>query len=435
MLYKTSVVKVNNTSFKNACTDLLTQCLSHSMSAENEEWLCQTCLRYLRQNKMPPQSDANNLKLPPIPEELKGLSSLEERLLSQRYPFMKMLALPKGRQNAIKGAVVNIPVDMDTVTDMLPRTPTQAGFVPLKLKRKAEYKGHYSFQYVRPDKIRRALQWLLLNNLLYSNVKISETWETDCQKEDDDIWNELTGNTQGNDANTENDTQADSEDTNSIISEDSLNESEIEDIVPISADQTQNVQYETCVQPTDISIDANRILSIAPGEGKRPLAMLGDKNFEELSFPTLFPTGKFGNTYERPVKISVKKYFQRRILEKGGHFASNIEYLFVAQFLTEWQQILPSMSVALRKSTPSQEGINFNAGFFKNRDHIRPLLTKDDAYRFLRPIRGSPPYWQKVMYELLAAVKQMKIFTWFLTLSAADMRWVDTLRATRTNSV
>ena len=87
------------------------------------------------------------------------------------------------------------------------------------------------------------------------------------------------------------------------------------------------------------------------------------------------------------------------------------------------------MSVALRKSRPGQDGTNYNAAFFKNRDHIRPLLTKDDAYRFLQPIRGSPPYWQKVMYQLLAAVKQLKIFTWFFTLSAANMRWADTLKA------
>lgn len=65
---------------------------------------------------------------------------------------------------------------------------------------------------------------------------------------------------------------------------------------------------------------------------------------------------------------------------------------------------------------------------FKNPDRIRPLLMKDDAYRFLRPIRGSPPYWQQVMFKLLAAIKQLKIFTWFLTLSAADLRWTDTLQ-------
>ena len=68
------------------------------------------------------------------------------------------------------------------------------------------------------------------------------------------------------------------------------------------------------------------------------------------------------------------------------------------------------------------------AGFFKHNEHIRPLITNDDAYHFLRSIRGSPPYWQKVMVELLAAIKQFKIFTWFLTLSAADIRWEDTLK-------
>ena len=53
---------------------------------------------------------------------------------------------------------------------------------------------------------------------------------------------------------------------------------------------------------------------------------------------------------------------------------------------------------------------------------------KDDAYRFVSPIRDSPPYWQQVMYKLLAAIKQLKIFTWFLTISAADLRWTGTLQ-------
>ena len=103
--------------------------------------------------------------------------------------------------------------------------------------------------------------------------------------------------------------------------------------------------------------------------------------------------------------------------------------MFVAQFITEWQQIQSSISVALRKSLTGSADKNYNAGFFRNTDHIRPLLTKDDAYRFLRPIRGSPPYWQKVLLELLAAIKQFHIFTWFLTLSAADLKWEDTLMA------
>ena len=120
---------------------------------------------------------------------------------------------------------------------------------------------------------------------------------------------------------------------------------------------------------------------------------------------------------------------ERRILQRGGKFASNIEYLFVAQFVSEWQQIRSSISVALRKSFSAEDGGEpLTASVFKNPDRIRPLLMKNDAYRFLRPIRGSPPYWQQVMFKLLAAIKQQKIFTWFLTLSAADLRWTDTLQ-------
>lgn len=89
-----------------------------------KEWLCRACLHFIKCNKFPPQSDANNLKLPLIPKELEGLTTLEERLLSQRYPFMKLIALLEGKQNAIKGAVVNIPVEVQSVAETLPRTPS-----------------------------------------------------------------------------------------------------------------------------------------------------------------------------------------------------------------------------------------------------------------------------------------------------------------------
>ncbi|CAB4044053.1 Hypothetical predicted protein, partial [Paramuricea clavata] len=45
------------------------------------------------------------------------------------------------------------------------------------------------------------------------------------------------------------------------------------------------------------------------------------------------------------------------------------------------------------------------------------------AYLFLRQIPGSPSYWQKFMYEVVAMVKQLGIPTWFTTLSCADLRW------------
>jgi hypothetical protein len=58
-----------------------------------------------------------------------------------------------------------------------------------------------------------------------------------------------------------------------------------------------------------------------------------------------------------------------------------------------------------------------------NTQDFQNLLLQDQAYLFLRQIPGSPPYWQKFMYEVVAMVKQLGIPTWFLTLSCADLRW------------
>ena len=59
----------------------------------------------------------------------------------------------------------------------LPKTLSEAGIIPLKLYRKIEYQGHYSFQYIRHNKISSALSWLLENNCLYENGMLDSNWE------------------------------------------------------------------------------------------------------------------------------------------------------------------------------------------------------------------------------------------------------------------
>ena len=265
MLYKKSVISLPSSRLQNVDEELHVKCLSSNVSVEGKQWLCHTCCNYLKRNKLPPQADANNLKLPTIPDELQGLSTLEERLLSQRYPFMKLLALPKDRQYAIKGAVVNIPVDVENVAKTLPKTPSEAGIIPLKLKRKIEYQGHYSFQYIRPHKISSALSWLLENNCLYENVMLNSNWENDCIVDDTNAWNDLTGNEMENMENQQEDaTSADSNSENDTdIEDDSM-----DNVFPVCDETSQSIQLETCVQPADLSIDASRIMSIAPGERK-----------------------------------------------------------------------------------------------------------------------------------------------------------------------
>ena len=87
------------------------------------------------------------------------------------------------------------------------------------------------------------------------------------------------------------------------------------------------------------NLPGNEVLSIALGESMLPVSFMLDQNVEELSFPSLFPTGRFGFHYERAVKLSLTKYANARHLNHASRFASNIEYLFFLQYITKHEDI------------------------------------------------------------------------------------------------
>lgn len=87
----------------------------------------------LKRGNIPVQAKANIL-LPVVPMELSGLNPLELRLLCLRIPFMKMIALPCGKQRGICGPAINIPTKLDSVLTLLPRLPSELELIPLKLK-------------------------------------------------------------------------------------------------------------------------------------------------------------------------------------------------------------------------------------------------------------------------------------------------------------
>ena len=160
-------------------------------SAKDKVWICKTCDYALRRRRMPVQAKANKLELEDIPTELSDLNPLGEGLISLQIPFMKMVALPSGKQRAIHGPAVNVPTDLSPVCALLPRLPSQAQMVPMKLKRKLCYKGHYMYQYVRPVKVLAALEWLRVNNSLYRDIQINRDWLHDATQDDADLWEAL----------------------------------------------------------------------------------------------------------------------------------------------------------------------------------------------------------------------------------------------------
>ena len=59
-------------------------------------------------------------------------------------------------------------------------------------------------------------------------------------------------------------------------------------------------------------VDKGGVVSVAPGEGKKLMLIIKDKYCEELAFPHLFPTGKYGYKGQWDIPLSpviISEYF------------------------------------------------------------------------------------------------------------------------------
>ena len=175
----------------------------------------------------------------------------------------------------------------------------------------------------------------------------------------------------------------------------------------------------------------NAIFQCAPAQNNIPKYVLLDDQFEVLAFPDLFPYGRFSyNSQQRSVKLALRKYFQQRLLNVDGRFAQNIEYIFCAQHMIDLQHIQSEINLAIRLARGrTLHGSKITAGTLRNPEAVHQLVRNQIAYKFLRNIRGSPPYWQHELHDVLAMLRSIGIPTWFLTLSAADLHWPEMIQA------
>ncbi|XP_072041439.1 uncharacterized protein [Amphiura filiformis] len=76
-------------------------------------------------------------------------------------------------------------------------------------------------------------------------------------------------------------------------------------------------------------------------------------------------------------------------------------------------------------STKTADGRKITASMLRNHEEVKGLIRRDEGYRFLAKIRGTPAYWEKSKRDVFAMIRQLGIPTFFITFSAADRRWID----------
>ena len=418
-LFRRSVIVFNRNRYKKSSLNLIEKFLaSETNTSDNDTlYICHQCDTSLKKDQVPVLCGVNGLLLETVPDQLKDLSSLELQLISKVLPFMKIVPLYTGAQKGIRGQVVLVPSDISKVTNSLPRLTSESQIITLALKRRLSDKHSFHKQFIRPQNVNNALTYLKNNSSFYSDTEINSQWETLSEEQNKELWSAITNRS-------ENSANNDSQEETIVDSEDEIDNENPPEVVEY-LQQKNCVNSNTCFQQIHgPNVTTDNVLNIAPAEGQRPTTFFNEKNWEALAFPKLFPTGKFTFNYQREKSISKKKYFSARLLHKDGRFSETTEYIFHALDILERQTLTDTISITTRKSYFQ----DISAGQLKDPNKLLKLLSQDQVYASFKNIRGTPQYWQQMQFDMLAKLRQLGPYTFFLTGSAAEFHWTEVIK-------
>ena len=208
------------------------------------------------------------------------------------------------------------------------------------------------------------------------------------------------------------------------------NYEEVLDDATIEEGDAHTREITCCPQESMLSVENPEFdvqtYSTVPAEGQKPISIMTDKDFEKMANPDKFCFGTGGFSTERSWKITYRKYFNQCLLDIDGRFARDIYYPFVAQYIVEAKQIVDDGNNFIWRQKPGRQPLTVSQ--VTSQKCLNQFIQKDEAYRFMKNVRGLPPYYQCTFYDLLAMICQLGTPTWFLTLSAADMKWSDVIK-------
>ena len=146
---------------------------------------------------------------------------------------------------------------------------------------------------------------------------------------------------------------------------------------------------------------------MAPGKGETPGSILNDYHCEELVFSYFSPEVNFGYEVKRKVPLSPVNYFNQRLL----NFRHFLEFCFrcrsycFASSIVEQHHLRFSINISSNKV----QGMQLTAGSVRHnyKEPVKRLLSNENAFHFMNPVKDIPVYWGKFLYEVIAMLKQL----------------------------
>ena len=173
--------------------------------------------------------------------------------------------------------------------------------------------------------------------------------------------------------------------------------------------------------------ERNMLLSIAPGQGKRPLSVFRDKYSEELAFPNIFQGLPRIENNKRKVPVTYSEVCKSELKRQDRRAAQDTANMFYKTKKVQMKATLDKSQIALRKGRSGDAGV-LNAGKLKDKSQLKSIIFKDIGFKFLNTVRGSPPYFQAVSKDLFAMIRQLGVGSLFCSFSSAETKWIHLLK-------
>ena len=278
-----------------------------------------------------------------------------------------------------------------------------------------QYKSSALSLNIRPHKVLQAANWLASSSTLYQEQGIAFNLDWEINFDQSNEPNEQIG-----DMGEASDTQSQnlSKNTFEKLTDDEFSEDEAE----IPAGVTDSM-----LTPPDFVDDRERqhIFNVAPGEGNRPLSVFKDKYSEELAYPGIFLGQQRPENKDRLSNVYYSDICKSELRRSEIRAAMCVENIFFKTKKLQMKLLLGKSQIALRKCKGSNTSLT--AGQLKQQGSLERLIHRDEGYKFLRALRGSPPYFEKAKKDLFAMIRHLGPATLFCSFSSAETKWMHLL--------
>ena len=398
-------------------------------------FVCEQCCNAQRNGVVPKFSAANNMDPGEVPQELKGLTMVEEMLIALACPIMTVRRL-KGGQTGYSGQVINMPQDVAQFATELPRDVHD---LPILIIRRKDQRNNLLDCRVRRNHVIRALGWLQAHNAFYRQITVvpyrvealPQNGVPDglAYFEEDDVPEARPVSTRGprEVQNTQDsgivDQRASGSGEGQREGRDIQASEGVANTTEANAEVQAEVPEETFIGEHERrALERNQIMATLnsrapiidwPSMGNRPINEFTEVCLAAKCFPTLFPTGAGDPTSrEREVPVSEADAF-RHLMKYGEkdedgkmtwRFASHPRFTHWANNRLQRHRLLGQSKVFLER-TPEVAQLTLEELRERSRGpQAHHLLNQ--MYRFGANLTGSDQYWYRKRGELEAIFNQ-----------------------------